>query len=237
MNAARIEKIIENKYSLLLVSLLLLITISPLTSHSLPMRFTTESILSTVIIVTMLRIVGLRGGYFFAAVVLAVVTAGLEYLALFVLTIPPVNMATCIAYMVYLGLTIFYLLGNIFSEKRVTTDTIKGSISVYLIIGVWFQLLYSLIWAMDKDSFIMGHTSEVPDFFYFSFTTMTTLGYGDVLPKANVAKIAAMMQVITGQLYLAILVARLVGLHISHSEKRREGAGVSARRSGENLQD
>ena len=52
---------------------------------------------------------------------------------------------------------------------------------------------------------------------YYSFVTLSTLGYGDIVPKVSAARMLAAVEAITGQLYLAVLVARLVGLHISQS--------------------
>ena len=60
------------------------------------------------------------------------------------------------------------------------------------------------------------------DLLYFSFATMTTVGYGDIVPKSEVARTVAMLQAITGQMYLAILVARLVGLHSTSARKPKE---------------
>jgi len=73
----------------------------------------------------------------------------------------------------------------------------------------------------DPSSFVL-QVSKIssPDFFYFSFTTITTLGYGDIIAKSHTAKTAAMLEAITGQMYIAILVARLVSLHIVHSKKK-----------------
>ena len=56
---------------------------------------------------------------------------------------------------------------------------------------------------------------------YFSFTTLTTVGYGDVLPLADVPRTAAMLEAVLAHFYLAVLVARLVGFHIAHTQRSR----------------
>jgi voltage-gated potassium channel Kch len=56
---------------------------------------------------------------------------------------------------------------------------------------------------------------------YFSFSTLTTVGYGDIVPRSNAARTLAELEAITGQIYLAVLVARLVGLHIVDSSGSR----------------
>ncbi len=61
----------------------------------------------------------------------------------------------------------------------------------------------------------LGLQLEIP--IYYSFVTMTTLGYGDIVPVNPAARMLSVLQALTGQLYLVVLVARLVGLHIAHS--------------------
>ena len=56
---------------------------------------------------------------------------------------------------------------------------------------------------------------------YYSFVTLTTLGYGDIVPVSPSARALATLEALTGQLYLTVLVARLVGLHITHASRRR----------------
>jgi Ion channel len=66
----------------------------------------------------------------------------------------------------------------------------------------------------DRVSRVMQHR-------YLSFATLTTVGYGDVLPRSPAARTMAMLEAVVGQIYLAVLVARLVGLHIVHASKPR----------------
>lgn len=61
----------------------------------------------------------------------------------------------------------------------------------------------------------MGAQLEIP--IYYSFVTMTTLGYGDIVPTNPASRMLSVLQALTGQLYLVVLVARIVGLHITHS--------------------
>ena len=58
-------------------------------------------------------------------------------------------------------------------------------------------------------------------YYYFSFVTMTTLGYGDIVPTVPFARVVATLQAVVGQMYLTALVARLVGLHIAHTNSPR----------------
>ena len=136
--------------------------------------------------------------------------------------------------MLFLGYTAAVILKYLFTSDRVTVDTICASVCVYLLLGVLWSDAYSLLDILDADSFVFvlaedrdtrlmrfgGGYSIFP--LYYSFVTMTTLGYGDIIPTSAAARMLAALEAVTGQLYLAVLVARLVGLHIAHSTSRAE---------------
>jgi hypothetical protein len=122
-----------------------------------------------------------------------------------------------------------YILGvmamDILSEKNVTRDTIFGSACVYMLMGFAFADIYMLFQIIEPQSFgqaidISPVGSEVKlssDLGYFSFVTLTTLGYGDMTPKTGMVQGLATLEAMLGQFYLTVLVARLVGLHLAGS--------------------
>ena len=141
-----------------------------------------------------------------------------------------------------LAITFFVLVGvsiliHIVREDRVTVDLIYGSACVYLLMGFAWAIIYGFIEVLLQGSFkINGTLISHPDLLgqysflneklvYFSFVTLTTLGYGDVIPMTGPAKTASTLEAVVGQLYIALLVARLVGLQISQSmeDKRKQG--------------
>ena len=118
-------------------------------------------------------------------------------------------------------------LRSVLKQREVTGETICMAISVYLLIGVTWALLYAVMFQLHPDSFggvAAGHTNEFLQIFpilgYFSLTTLSTIGFGDITPLTLQARYAAVAEGITGQFYLAILVARLVGLQMSGSARR-----------------
>ena len=131
--------------------------------------------------------------------------------------------------MLFLGYVIVLILKFLFAGHRVTSDMICASLCVYLLLGVLYALAYSVLYSLDPESFIFAFAeddkTEVIQFggeqtlipIYYSFVTMSTLGYGDIVPTSSLTRMCAALQAVLGQLYLAVLVARLVGLHISHS--------------------
>lgn len=117
-------------------------------------------------------------------------------------------------------------LSRVLDNSPVSTDKIIGAICVYLLIGVVFTHIYEIIYILDPDSFDLGSVYagnareplELMVFFYFSFVTLTTLGYGDMLPLTAFTRSISTLEAIIGPLYLAILVARLVSLRDAKPE-------------------
>jgi hypothetical protein len=100
------------------------------------------------------------------------------------------------------------------SGTRVEAEHLFAALSAYLLAGIYFGLLY---WAIEQ---IRPGTFAPPNFsrtgaIYFSFVTLATLGYGDIVPRADLARGLAVVEGIGGQLFLAVLVARLLSLYTS----------------------
>jgi len=108
-------------------------------------------------------------------------------------------------------------------QKEITREVISMSISVYLLFGLTFGLFYIVLHDLQPSAFgfgTAGPASEqqtIPVLIYFSLTTLSTIGFGDITPITLQARYAAVAEGITGQFYLAILVARLVGMQMSQS--------------------
>lgn len=119
---------------------------------------------------------------------------------------------------VFFGSVALELLGDILSTRRtVTMHLIFGAIAVYLLIGVSFAFFYVILYTADPTAFrgVEGAADGFGQFLYFSFVTLTTLGYGDVTPVTRIGGSLATMEATVGQIYLTVLVARLVGMQIS----------------------
>ena len=143
-----------------------------------------------------------------------------------------------IAFQVIMVLFLFYVvfvtLQYLFRTQRVTIDTIMAALCVYLLLGVVWSFAYSLVDTLEPGSFksalfdegvafmrLEGEQSFYP--LYYSLVTLTTLGYGDIVPVSRAASLLAVLEAMTGQVYLAILVARLVGLQVAQA-KAKNGA-------------
>ncbi len=130
----------------------------------------------------------------------------------------------------FLIYTSILILNYVLRGKEVTRDRIAAAICVYLLLGVLWGAAYRLMYTLDPNSLSLGDVATVSladtrhsrDFTYFSYVTLTTLGYGDITPKSPTFKYLASLEAIVGQLYLAILIARLVGIHIAQARRKEE---------------
>tara|TARA_R110000868_G_scaffold409836_3_gene696217 strand:- start:2353 stop:3027 length:675 start_codon:yes stop_codon:yes gene_type:complete len=116
------------------------------------------------------------------------------------------------------------LLNFIFQHREVTISSLYSAITSYLILGIVFAIFYTLVGTLSSTLFhytagaqpilnIFPHPSFFSDALYFSFVTLSTLGYGDWIPVFGPIKMIAALEAIIGQLFIAILIARLVTMH------------------------
>ena len=142
---------------------------------------------------------------------------------------------TCrVVFMIMVALTILI---DLFRSRKVSGDTLAGAVCVYLLIAViwgYFFLLIEVI-VPGSFSFTQGHarmqlwiSQEFFPFFYFSMVTITTVGYGDMSPVSSEAQTFATIEALIGQIYLTILVARLVGMYMVHQQRDNENNGEEA---------
>ena len=124
-----------------------------------------------------------------------------------------------------LALAMAFIIKNIFTSSIVTIDTIASSLCAYLLLGFAFAHIYTLIDIIYPGSFLSSLTNEAVSFtsnksgfldkIYFSFITLLTVGYGDIVPASEAAKLTSIIEGFFGQIYLVVLIARLVGMHVS----------------------
>lgn len=133
--------------------------------------------------------------------------------------------------------TVVVVVTAVSRHDKVTTETILGSINGYLLLGLTFTLLHTAVMVSDGGAYLAGghrmvleHSDRpgseaLSEMFYFSFTTITTLGYGDITPNSSVARLLTSIEAVVGQLYIAIFIARLVSIGVSQRFASRPGDG------------
>jgi len=120
------------------------------------------------------------------------------------------------------------LLAQVFREGPVTSYRVQGAIAVYLLFGAGWAHAYHLTAILHPGSFNApaGDMNSPLDWTYFSFVTLSTVGYGDVTPVRPIARMLAVGEALTGQLYLAVLIARLVAMEvITWQSKANQNSG------------
>jgi len=123
------------------------------------------------------------------------------------------------------------ILSYVLDNGRVTADKIFAAICVYMLLEYGWTFVYSLLLELQPQSFAItsevarnDYVDRISQLRYFSFTTLTTVGYGDIVPRSPAARTMTILEAVMGQFYLVALVGRLVGLHIVHGTDPRSRA-------------
>ncbi|HQR06930.1 MAG TPA: ion channel [Gemmatales bacterium] len=128
---------------------------------------------------------------------------------------------------VFLGFIVSQVFRHIFKPRIVTFDTISASLCIYLMLGAVWANIYAIVEMVTPGSivYVLPHANEQKiteiarsfHMLYFSFVTLSTVGYGDMVPTTTVARMFAVTEAISGQIYLLVMVSRLVGLQVSQA--------------------
>lgn len=128
-------------------------------------------------------------------------------------------LALTVAWLVY---AVSIIIANLFSRSDVNVDTILGAVVTYLLVAVAFTLVFEIIEIQKPGSFSgMGDGAALDrrelagSMMYLSLVCITTIGFGDIVPVSDLARPLTVIEGVFGQLYLAVMIARLVGLHIA----------------------
>jgi hypothetical protein len=124
----------------------------------------------------------------------------------------------------YMLFIIALVVNQIFAGGRITVNKILGGVATYILIGHLWASLYITIYILQPASFqhsgeLIEHSAALKHLSYFSFVTLTTIGYGDIIATGTAARILSMLEGLIGQLFPAIFIAKLVSLQIEHSRK------------------
>ena len=136
-------------------------------------------------------------------------------------------------YFMLFTLLIFFIRSFTIAAKQVLFvggidgNKIIGSLTLYILLGLIWTMVYLIILAMDPQAFTGIEASNWQQAFarvaYYSFVTLTTLGYGDILPTNHIAEFFVYIEAIIGVFYMAIIVSSLISLHLSENEEKKKG--------------
>jgi hypothetical protein len=219
----------QYKYEMLLAAQILLSVISPLFSATAASNIIVDIAISAVYVAAIYVVSNTR-----KHVLIGLALMVPSFALLWISEIVQIQLLELIALtgaVMFFSYIAWLILSDILHARLVTFDIIAGGISVYFFFGNICGLIYAIIARVDPNAFLIPETtasfiadniSEVGSAMYFSFVTLTTLGYGDITPINAVARSLAYLEAATGQIYLTVLIASLVGMHISRPREERD---------------
>ena len=214
------------RFTFLLGTILLLLVTQPVFSgHALAQNVATATI-SLVLLAALYAFRSVRI-FFIVASILVIPSIGSRVAMLFTLN-PTVELISALSSALFLAVTVIALISRLFIVRSVTLDTISAAICAYLLTGVAFAYAFAAVELQNPGSFSVGllHRSagsiapllaSLHSLIYYSFVCLTTTGFGDISPISEGARSLSVTESVFGQLFMAILIARLVGLEVAQS--------------------
>ncbi len=207
---------LPGRFSSLLVTILLLLLLRPFLEGFVVARFLLTA-LFTATLVSALYSVSRPAWAFTLGLALIVPAIALTWLP-HAVTVPRLELGRYLFTLLAFAFTAVVMVIHTLQAKRVTVEQISGALSAYLLMGLVWGLAYFLLESAAPGSLSFGSVSDEARFsasVYYSFVTLTTLGYGDILPLTDRARSLAYVEAVIGQIYLAVLVGKLVGMFVS----------------------
>lgn len=213
--------LLKNRYILLLVSIILFLLVPAFIVERVFLKFLIVSILLTVLLFQSMVVVFNNKKYVAIGIVFGVLAIAFSWIAFYypydvriLLTL-----ADSLFFLFFLFISII-LISHLVKSKKVEKETIIIASSIYFLLGILGGFIFEICYHLIPNSLkIPGDISlQVSDFIYFSFTTMTTLGYGDITPTVPQTQTIAILLSVIGQLYLTIVVALLIGTYLSRKK-------------------
>jgi len=206
------------RFLFLFISMVLMFVLRPFLTERVALGYLMDIFLFLVFLSAVYAIRQKKSVFIIALllVLLAEILALLSYLK----DVPSLDMLSNILGGLLLAYTAAIILFHLFREDRITGDMIMGAICAYFLMGLVWAFVYSTLEFFQPGSFQMPQgTVNQATFAYYSYVTLTTLGYGEITPISAPARSFAILEAMIGQLYLAVLIARLVGIHITQSSR------------------
>lgn len=223
-----LEAFLKGRFSLFLITMAAMFFIMPLVEKDQGVLDRVLSWLSIAVLLSCLRAISSSRKSFLTMAVLTLINVGLTgHDIISSYESVPASIAVLVFQALYFILVFISIMRFVLKDSAVTADKIYGAISAFLLLGIIWSFIYSAFYIYDPASINVPEawiTDETGNSFwavYFSFTTLTTLGYGDISPQTPSAQAYAVMQAVFGQIFLTVIIARLIALHISHERDRR----------------
>ncbi|MCG8543804.1 MAG: potassium channel family protein [Alphaproteobacteria bacterium] len=208
------SRLLENRYTALLGTLVVLLLVSPLIDDE-GAGGVLLSALFTLVLVACAVVIGRGRRQLVVLLAFAVPWVYLTWLHP-AWSDDPLDVFASILLAIGTVYVAVVLLVEVVKAETVNRDVIAGAIAVYLLVGIAWAVAYALIEGLTPGAFNLGAAEQGTiwnKLLYFSFTTLTTLGFGDISPASPVARIWTVFEAVCGTFFLAVLISRLVGLY------------------------
>jgi len=216
----RLQKFSENRFLILLVLILSTIVLTPFLDHFLESQILMDVFLTVLFFGIIFAIRSKRSQLIIASIL--VLPLILSTWSIYFYDSTQIGMLTRIFGALFFGYAVIIILQIIARSTEVTRETIFAAVVAYLLIALMWAFFYMILEMVAPGSFSFPDKSiraETMHFEYFSFITITTLGYGDITPLTNRASALTLLEALIGQIYLVVLVAWLVGMFVSRKAK------------------
>ncbi|MEE9369803.1 MAG: potassium channel family protein [Pontiella sp.] len=217
-----VETFLKGRFSMLLISLATLFFISPLIPGDQTFVDKMFGMFILAVLISCIRAISRTRRFFIGMMVFTLINLAIGSYELFS-SMEPHDFGTLVLVVriAYFSVVFISIMRYVLDASPVTGDKICGAISAYLVMGIVWTFVYTLFYHLDASSFkipealLSSETVNSTWAIYFSFTTLTTLGYGDITPQTPGIQSYAIMEAACGQIFMAVIVARLIALHIT----------------------
>jgi len=217
-----LTQIVIGRFLFLFISMVLMFVLRPFLEGYFVVRYHI-GIFFLIIFISSVLAVSQKKSTLITALLLALLTEALK-LAGYLTAISSLDILSDIFAGLLMAYTATIILFYLFTEGKITGDMIMGAICVYFLLGLFWSDVFSTLEICQPGSFQMPQgTVNQMTFTYYSYVTLTTVGYGDMTPISAPARSFALLEAMMGQLYLAVLIARLVGLHSAQRHRSESG--------------
>ena len=235
-SGSKLLSALGGKFGILLIALIVLLVASPILVER-PTRSIVLVLFGEAVLVASLHAARPGGRPVVIGLILSLIDFAIGRLVLFdsALWLCYLQAILWLVTLVYVAVTI---LQSIFESRKVSMETLQASLCVYLLLGLIWVFLYAIVELTAPGSFVSsdpsgvvarGDASQRSQFMrlvVFSYSTMVCTGYGDLIPANGFANMCASLQAMTGQVYLAVVIARLVGIQSNQSLSEQTARAV-----------
>lgn len=227
MKAKRKKISAKDNFSYLLFSLIFLLFSSACVEQFLARSFLGQSLVIAFTIISMsIAVWSLRSSRFIFNTALGLMACTvLITVVMAILDKAELEFIHLLLMLVFFLLTLKLAAQQALFSGKITSNSLVGSICIFLLLGLIWVMFYLLLAEFYPDSFsglaASSWQDNFPDFIYFSFVTLTTLGFGDLLPVSPLARFLVYMEAIIGVFYMAIVVSSLVGAGLNNSQNNK----------------